>query len=90
MAGESKQVLGHTGKGWIAPGGAGEEFGLYVTALRSQERRQQGPCEWINIKKKHLVQCLVIVQRSTYSLIIGTFCYSYIVSSSVQGLCGTL
>lgn len=51
MARESKQVLGHTGNGWIAPGGAGEEFGLYVTALRSQERRQQGPCEWINIKK---------------------------------------
>lgn len=40
--GESKRVLGHTGNGWVAPGGDGREFGLYVTTLRSQERRQQG------------------------------------------------
>ena len=61
--GGSKQVLGHTGNGWVAPGGGGREFGLYVTALRSQERGQQGPWESINIKE-HLVQCLMIVQYS--------------------------
>lgn len=61
--GESKQVLGHTGNGWVAPGGGGREFGLYVTALRSQERRQQGRCELINTKE-HLVQCLMRVQCS--------------------------
>lgn len=87
--GESKRVLGHTGNGWIAPRGDGREFGLYVIALRSQERRQQGWCELINIKE-HLLQCLMIVQCSASSLIIGIFYYSYIVSSSVHGLYGTL
>lgn len=83
--GESKRVLGHTGNGWVAP----RWFRLYVTALRSQERRQQGWCELINIKE-HLLQCLMIVQCSASSLIIGIFYYSYIVSSSVHGLYGTL
>lgn len=87
--GGGNQILGHTGNGWVAPGGGGREFGLYVTALRSQERRQQGQCELINIKE-HLVQCLMIVQCSAQSLIIGIFYYSYIVSSSVRGLYGTL
>lgn len=58
---EKEQVLGQTANGQFAPEGGGQETGFCLPAVRSQERVQQGTCEWINIKK-HLVQCLIIVQ----------------------------